>query len=130
MTTRKVPENTVFATFIDPKGGRYARTREWKAGKRERAPTHPGKIIKTAIEALPGRVTMRQAAIAMGTTSQMLGLIIAEKAGVSSETALRLGKYFGNGPELWLGLQGDYDLWHARVAMKAKLAKVKPAKAA
>jgi addiction module HigA family antidote len=43
---------------------------------------------------------------------------------ITADTAMRLGKYFGTSPQLWLGLQMDHDLW---VAAKSKsLAKVKP----
>ena len=40
---------------------------------------------------------------------------------------LRLGKFFGNGPDLWMGLQADFDLREAREKMSAELAKIKPA---
>jgi plasmid maintenance system antidote protein VapI len=35
--------------------------------------------------------------------------------------ALRLGKFCGNGPDLWLRMQATHDLWHARQSMAAKL---------
>jgi antitoxin HigA-1 len=41
---------------------------------------------------------------------------------------LRIGKFFRNGPEIWMGLQADVDLWNAREKMKAELAKIRPAK--
>jgi hypothetical protein len=40
--------------------------------------------------------------------------------------ALRLGRLFGNGTEIWLRMQQDYDLWHANSAMKAELEGIKP----
>ena len=36
--------------------------------------------------------------------------IVNGKRGISAETALRLGRYFGNGPEFWLNLQVHHDL--------------------
>jgi addiction module HigA family antidote len=39
---------------------------------------------------------------------------------VTPDMAVRLGKFCGNGPDLWLRLQATYDLWHA----KRRLAKV------
>ena len=42
--------------------------------------------------------------------------IVNGKRSISADTALRLGKYFGVSPELWMGLQTDYDL---RVAQRA-----------
>jgi addiction module HigA family antidote len=38
---------------------------------------------------------------------------MAEQAAVSPEMAVRLGKFCGNGPGLWLRLQQTHDLWHA-----------------
>jgi plasmid maintenance system antidote protein VapI len=42
--------------------------------------------------------------------------------------ALRLGKFCGNGPGLWVRMQQTYDLWHAERAMKKELAKIPKAK--
>jgi hypothetical protein len=46
-------------------------------------------------------------------------------APMTTEMALRLGTFFGNGPELWLGLQADYDIWQARQKLAGDLAKIK-----
>ena len=40
--------------------------------------------------------------------------IVNGKRSITADTALRLGKYFGVSPEVWLGLQADYDLRTAR----------------
>ena len=42
---------------------------------------------------------------------------------ITADTALRLGKYFGVSPELWLGLQTDYDL---RVARRTDWKRIEP----
>jgi antitoxin HigA-1 len=39
--------------------------------------------------------------------------------------ALRLGKFFGNGPEFWIGLQTDHDLWTARQRIGDEIARIK-----
>jgi antitoxin HigA-1 len=44
--------------------------------------------------------------------------------------ALRIGKFCGNGPELWLNMQQAYDLWEARQALGREIAKIKTAEAA
>jgi addiction module HigA family antidote len=49
--------------------------------------------------------------------------IVNGKRSITADTALRLGKYFGVSPELWLGLQADYDL---RVARRTTWLKVEP----
>jgi addiction module HigA family antidote len=98
---------------------------EHKAGPRRRPPTHPGAIIKRQLEALG--LSAYAAAPLIGVTRMALGNIIAEKSAVSPDMALRLGKFFDNGPEIWMGLQADVDLWNARARLKDDLAKIKPA---
>lgn len=49
--------------------------------------------------------------------------IVNGKRAITADTALRLGKYFGVSPELWLGLQADYDL---RVAKRTTWPKTEP----
>jgi len=41
--------------------------------------------------------------------------------------ALRVGKFAGNGPGLWLRMQQAHDLWHAEQRMKGDLARITPA---
>lgn len=103
---------------------------EYKAGARKREPTHPGKIVASALAELRPPLSVRQAAIAMGVTPMGLGKVTACKSAVSPEMALRLGAFFDNGAEVWLGMQADYDLWHARVKLGAALAKIKPVRKA
>jgi addiction module HigA family antidote len=50
----------------------------------------------------------------MGVLRQALHAILTERASVLPETALRLGKLCGNGPELWPALQTRYDLERLR----------------
>jgi addiction module HigA family antidote len=73
---------------------------------------------------------MRAAAKAIGMSHNALANVTAGRSAVSTEMALRLGRYFGNGPQLWLNVQQDYDLWHAERALSGelgKIAQVKPA---
>lgn len=100
---------------------------EYKAGPRKRAPTHPGAVLLSAIKG--AGVTVTEAASAMGTKPERLREIIGGGA-VTPTMALKLGRYFGNGPELWLNMQTDVDLWEAREAMGTKLRKIKPLKTA
>ncbi len=98
---------------------------EFKAGKRRRAPTPPGVVLANALKALD--ISARAAAIAMGITPQALGNVIGLKSAITPEMALRIGTYIGNGPELWLGMQIDADLWNARQALASKLKHITPA---
>jgi antitoxin HigA-1 len=68
-------------------------------------------------------------ALSLGVTRQHLRRIPAEKAPLMPEMAVRLGKFCGNGPDLWLALQRAYDLWNAERALKKEIAKIPTAKA-
>lgn len=101
---------------------------EYKAGPRRREPTHPGKIVASSIGELG--ISQRVAALSMGVTPMALANVIHCQSGVSPEMALRLGRFFGNGPQLWLGMQADHDLWKAERAIGDQVAKITPAKVA
>ena len=50
-----------------------------------------------------------------------IGDIVNERRGISADTALRLGRYFGSTPQFWLNLQSNYDL---QVAERDKLTEI------
>jgi addiction module HigA family antidote len=58
---------------------------------------------------------------AIGSTPIAISQIIRRKRGVSAEMALKLGRLFNVSPELWMGIQADYDLEIARVRSEAKI---------
>ncbi len=103
---------------------------EFKAGPRQRRPTHPGRILASALA--DAGLNASQAAPLIGTTKMTLGRIMSEDAPapISTDMALRLGRFFGNGAELWARMQTDYDLWEARQKLADDLAKIKPLKEA
>lgn len=75
-------------------------------------PPHPGETVRyDCLEPLGLSVT--GAAKALGVTRQALNNLINGKIGNSPEMAIRLHKAFGGGPDVWLGLQMDYDLAQA-----------------
>ncbi len=89
---------------------------------RMKKPPHPGRIIRQeCIE--PLGLTVTEAAQHLGVTRQTLNNLVNERAGISPEMAVRLSKAFGSSPEVWLGLQMDYDL--AEVEKKSGRIKVK-----
>lgn len=96
---------------------------EYKAGPIRRRPTHPGRIVKTNLEALG--LSVNAAAIAIGVTRAALGNIVLEKSAISPEMALRLGKLMGGGPDLWMKMQADVDLWDARQKIGGEIKKIK-----
>src|ERR1700693_5947086 len=91
-------------------------------------PTHPGAILRLDVLPAIGEPVMTVAK-KLGVTRQHLHKILAETAAVTPEMEVRLGKFCGNGPGLWLRLQQAYDLWHAERALKKVVAKIPTAKA-
>jgi antitoxin HigA-1 len=88
-----------------------------------RAPIHPGVIL--AEDVLPAlRMTVSQAARHLRVTRQTLHRIIAGRTAITPEMALRLGKFCGNGPELWLRMQEQHDLWQAKRKLKGEIEKI------
>ena len=88
---------------------------------RKRSPTHPGALLREDI--LPSLVGMSVSAFArnLGVSRQALHSVMAERSGVSAEMALRLGTVLGNGAQLWLDMQTQYDLWHAEAKLHDEL---------
>jgi addiction module HigA family antidote len=88
-----------------------------------RPPTHPGAILREDVFPALGE-PVAVAAKKLGVTRQHLHRILAEKSPITPDMAVRLGKFCGNGPGLWLRLQQAYDLWYAERALKGELARI------
>jgi addiction module HigA family antidote len=71
-------------------------------------PVHPGRILKRELAAR--EMSANRLALALRLNSGRIVEILNGKRGISPETALRLGRYFGNGPRFWLNLQMAYEL--------------------
>jgi addiction module HigA family antidote len=81
-----------------------------------RCPTHPGALLREDI--LPAiKMTKTNLADALGISRQHLYDILNEKKPVSPEVAVRFGKAFGDGADVWLRMQAAYDAWHAARAV-------------
>jgi addiction module HigA family antidote len=91
--------------------------------KRGLAAMHPGELLREDIVPSLGR-TRAEIARLLGVSRQTLHSILTERAPVTPEMALRLGKLCGNGPELWLNLQAQYDLARLRKLKRAEIAAI------
>ena len=89
----------------------------------KRPPVHPGEILREdVLKSL--HLTVSEAARRLGVSRQQLHRILASTHPITIEMALRIGKFAGNGPELWLRMQQAYDLWHAENRMTDELSKI------
>jgi addiction module HigA family antidote len=90
---------------------------------RMKNPPHPGQhVLRDCLEPLGLSIT--RGADILGVTRLTLSNLVNGKNGISPEMAIRLYKAFGGRPEVWLGMQSDYDL--AQAMKKAGRIKVKP----
>jgi antitoxin HigA-1 len=76
-------------------------------------PIPPGEILKEDFMR-PLGISLSRLARDIGVPPNRMSQIVNGKRAVTADTALRLGKYFGTSPEIWLDLQSDYDLRLAR----------------
>jgi len=88
-----------------------------------RPPIHPGEVLREDVLPALG-LSVSEAARRLGISRQQLHRVLACTHPITTEMALRIGKFAGNGPGLWLRMQQTYDLWHAGHRMKAKLSKI------
>jgi antitoxin HigA-1 len=92
-------------------------------------PPHPGEVLKEGVFS-DGAVTVTAAAAALGVTRAALSRVLNGKAGISAEMAVRLGKWLGTGPETWVAMQGQHNLWKAEQILKRQVARIAPLKIA
>ncbi len=69
---------------------------------------HPGRILRRELAAR--ELSANRLAIALRLPSGRITDILNAKRGISPDTALRFGRYFGNSPRFWLNLQTAFDL--------------------
>ena len=85
-------------------------------------PIPPGEILQEEFMK-PLDVSINALAREIAVPPNRISEILNGKRSITADTALRLGKYFGVSPEIWLGLQADYDI---RVARRTTWLKVEP----
>ena len=79
---------------------------------KNRPPIHPGEmLLKEFLE--PSGITQLELARYLGWTYARLNEIVNGRRGVTADSALALGDALGTGPEFWLNLQRDWNLWHS-----------------
>ncbi len=69
---------------------------------------HPGRLLRREIVARD--LSANRLAINLGVPSGRITDILNARRSITADTALRLGRYFGNSPQFWLDLQGQFDI--------------------
>jgi antitoxin HigA-1 len=83
-------------------------------------PPHPGGVLREYL----GSTSVTNAAKHLGITRAALSRVLNGSAGISAEMALRLSQALGTSPELWTGMQAQYDLWRASQHRRKKIARL------
>jgi len=92
-------------------------------------PVHPGRILQRELSARD--MSAEALASALRTDPAKISDVLSGASGITPETALRLGRYFGNSARFWLNLQSAYELARAEGELGARIAaEVAPATAA
>ena len=84
------------------------------------SPIHPGEILLEEF-LKPLDMNPHQLAMALRVPPNRIAQIIEGERGITADTALRLGRYFGVNPQFWLNLQSSYDL---RAAARERQAQI------
>ena len=118
MPTKSKSRTTTKGTEIRPLVGRRLPT--------HRPPTHPGEMLLEEF-LKPLGVTQSAFAARLDVSFPRLNEVINGRRAVTPDTALRLARVTGMSADFWLGLQQDWDLWHAMRSDGAKeIARLEP----
>ncbi len=84
-------------------------------------PVHPGEILRGELDEIG--LSANALSKALGVPVNRVTMILNGQRGVSADTALRLARYFGTTPQLWLNLQKTWELRRAEIAAGREIAK-------
>lgn len=92
-------------------------------------PIHPGEVLmEDFIEGFG--ITQNKLAVSIGVPPRRIYEIVHGKRGITADTALRLGKYFGIEPKFWLNLQSRYELELTEEKVGEQISAIQPLDAA
>ncbi len=83
-------------------------------------PIHPGEFLREDFMK-PLALSMNALALALRVPATRISEIVNERRGITVDTALRLGIYFGTSPDFWMNMQAAYDLAIAEDTLKPKI---------
>lgn len=87
-------------------------------------PPHPGAVLR---EWLPEEMTVTDAAASLKVARVTLSKILNGNAGISADMALRLSQWLGTSPDMWMGMQAQFDLWQAGKQKRPAIAPMRKA---
>jgi addiction module HigA family antidote len=82
-------------------------------------PIHPGEVLQDLIH--EAGLTPNAVALALCVPPNRIGRILKGHGGITSDTALRLSRYFGTSAQMWMNLQSKYDLAMAEDALRKQI---------
>ena len=88
--------------------------------RREIPPVHPGEILSEEF-LKPLGLSMNQLALALRVPANRINAIVAGARGITADTALRLGRYFGTSAQFWINMQARFDLESTKDKLAAKI---------
>ena len=83
-------------------------------------PVHPGEVLRDELETIG--LSANALSKALGVPVNRVTMILNGQRGVSADTALRLARYFGTTPQLWLNLQKTWELRRAEIGKGREIA--------
>lgn len=96
------------------------------------SPIHPGEVLREDFMK-PLTLSMNGLALDLHIPVTRIAEIVHERRGISTDTALRLSRYFGTTPQFWMNLQRDYELEladdHLKQAIERQVSPRRPASA-
>ena len=72
-------------------------------------PLHPGEMLREEFM-VPLKLSANALALALRVPATHISEIVNERRGITADTALRLGVYFGTSPDFWMNMQKSYEL--------------------
>ncbi|MBX3051363.1 MAG: HigA family addiction module antidote protein [Caldilineaceae bacterium] len=89
-----------------------------------RDPIHPGEILADELAEIG--IGGAQLADRLNIPNNRIYQILQGKRSITADTALRLGRFFGTGPKIWMALQNDYELDVVQQEQSIDLDKIVP----
>lgn len=82
------------------------------------APVHPGDVLREDF-LKPLGMSVNKLALSLGVPATRMGEVVNRRRAITSDTALRLARFFGTTPEFWMNMQAGYELELAKDKLSA-----------